>query len=1657
MSSKIRNVALLLPAFVLATGLASAQSSVKVSTINPDGSVTSNNLTPTSNGPGAKAPTPAADGSAKYWDALGIGGTSTNYFSQVPYLIAPPNPQIAAGPDDILTIVNRTISRWPNPNAAGNTGTLNPYNYPPTEYVPLDVWMGLTVLGTQAGGGALCPSGTGNNSNCVIDNASIRYDQMQGRFIVLFTVTDMPAHRSNWVLVVSTFSQFQKCPVPAPAGSVCPTSSPLFTPPVIAPIVGGTQTGGQNAANWVLYKIPINLLYNVNQNPSALGLVNGNGVTGIPPFNNPLANSAVGTPNTIATGGQTATFLTTPFCPNGGPNLPLTYGSGNGTAGTGTAGGTGRSCTNYFPTGARFGIDNDNIILSAPVLDQAFAANEGNFPSGGGQSQGPYAGTRVTTIAKIAVYNGTGLNLSQPPSCLGDTPIDCQAVNLSDDTATGTLSVVNQKIAFGQGATKGLGLPNGDLQYGGAVPNSCITTQPAAVVPTPLIAVPPASNTPSQAVLSCAPLATLTTALPAVFWEPDNLRGRALASFDAQVAPFTTPQAGVITPIDYIVGTEITDNFGAGLKPQGTPGVSGQGATSVTVTVTAFTVGAGSQTVTVSPADAAKLTLGMVSLANSGTPTITAIDLVGGVITLTAQGVPTGTGVPTLLTFGTSFSPGSPFTAGIATKYYIQPIAFSCPATSGLISDFTNCFQGAPGGQSVVADVPILGTLRVNVSTLAQVADPAPVGQGFSAAQMTTNPLVTPVSPTTNSRIFVGDSRPEQVMFREGLLYIARSVRLADLNPVSPSNWLGTSTVLYDIIKTCAATTSLGLPLCGGGYSITGGNITAPALAFEYEWFNGLNVPDPNGDINGFGFYTPMFESPADVVSSGPIAPISTLQLFDKLFVGMTTGGTNNTAALFSKNYPSLWDWRSGDDAFDTAEPYLDPYTGVVNTTYQCGSDLTVTILSKSGNTITVADPSGLGAGMYLTGTQTQIQSISGNVITLSAAFSGSTFPANATFSRIQPIVSVTATLVTPGSNQITVTSTNGLAIGQILASGGSPSAGGSTSAGSVNTTAYTCTGGICPPNVAASNTSFGITVLTNVGFGEKITGNQTGNVSALSGTTQGSIVITVPNSAQVAPGMSVTGCGVASGSKIATAGNPIFVNPDGTLQITLSAPEATTVAGPCNVKFDSTPCFSGANFVTGTTNASQFVVNSVNVPGISNLSGTVGTATTCTSFYADGTNGSTTGQTGAQVAAALNGNVLNRGIPVTFTAQVGQASPSFFGSGLTIINIVGNVVTLSGNANAPLPGLNAAQTSTNVPFNFQTTSTSANAVQCQIIPWSQHGGASTDPNDGSLWLFGEFAKFRLSTIPGPGQWGTSLANYALSFPATDAYGNDNTYFQDVQPTGSPDSGFFTWIQLAKNLGLAVPSATGPCTINNGLPPILTPPAPGTLPNPSPSNLGCPYFGPDTIVTRAEMAYWVVKAFMDEFQITNYLCATGGDPSGLSPQCSASLPASSFADLGAGGGSILNPFLGANPALGIAGVTNAQLMRYIEVMARRGITKGCNNTTDPQAAYCPNQPVTRAQMAVFLIRAKMDNVFPTTLSGIPLASPYGDNFGNYLPPVPYFSDVTASDPVFGQYYIYIQKMRELRITNGTGGVTYSPGNNLTRKEIATFIVRAFFL
>ena len=131
------------------------------------------------------------------------------------------------------------------------------------------------------------------------------------------------------------------------------------------------------------------------------------------------------------------------------------------------------------------------------------------------------------------------------------------------------------------------------------------------------------------------------------------------------------------------------------------------------------------------------------------------------------------------------------------------------------------------------------------------------------------------------------------------------------------------------------------------------------------------------------------------------------------------------------------------------------------------------------------------------------------------------------------------------------------------------------------------------------------------------------------------------------------------------------------------------------------------------------------------------------------------------------------------------------------------------------------------------------------------------------------------------------MANYQLDFPAVDPYGNDNAFFADVPATQQ----FFTWIQIAKNAGIAAASSTtaGNCTAPpaGSNPPITPPPGPGGTGG---SSQVCSNFGPAALVTRAEMARWVVLAQMTEAQVTAYLNATGGDPSVVGPT------ASSFAD-----------------------------------------------------------------------------------------------------------------------------------------------------------------
>jgi hypothetical protein len=98
---------------------------------------------------------------------------------------------------------------------------------------------------------------------------------------------------------------------------------------------------------------------------------------------------------------------------------------------------------------------------------------------------------------------------------------------------------------------------------------------------------------------------------------------------------------------------------------------------------------------------------------------------------------------------------------------------------------------------------------------------------------------------------------------------------------------------------------------------------------------------------------------------------------------------------------------------------------------------------------------------------------------------------------------------------------------------------------------------------------------------------------------------------------------------------------------------------------------------------------------------------------------------------------------------------------------------------------------------------------------------------------------------------------------------------------------------------------------------------------------------------------------------------------------------------------------------------------FINEIYCRGIAGGCGANL-----YCPTQPVTRAQMAVFLVGALGENPSGAVNDA-------------------YFGDV-ADDAFAG----FINRLHELAITSGCGGGNFCPSLALARKEMAVFLVVA---
>ena len=153
---------------------------------------------------------------------------------------------------------------------------------------------------------------------------------------------------------------------------------------------------------------------------------------------------------------------------------------------------------------------------------------------------------------------------------------------------------------------------------------------------------------------------------------------------------------------------------------------------------------------------------------------------------------------------------------------------------------------------------------------------------------------------------------------------------------------------------------------------------------------------------------------------------------------------------------------------------------------------------------------------------------------------------------------------------------------------------------------------------------------------------------------------------------------------------------------------------------------------------------------------------------------------------------------------------------------------------------------------------------------------------------------------------------------------------------------------------------------------------------------GIQLFCPDDSVTRSQMAVFLLAAMHG---------------SGFSPPACSGV----FSDVPCPGGFAVD---------------------WIEEMAAEGITGGCGG-----GKFCPDDPVTRAQMAVFLLA--------------------GEHGADHTPPActGVFSDVSCPS----MFADWIEELAAEGITGGCGGGEFCPNDPVTRAQMAVFLTATFNL
>jgi len=105
--------------------------------------------------------------------------------------------------------------------------------------------------------------------------------------------------------------------------------------------------------------------------------------------------------------------------------------------------------------------------------------------------------------------------------------------------------------------------------------------------------------------------------------------------------------------------------------------------------------------------------------------------------------------------------------------------------------------------------------------------------------------------------------------------------------------------------------------------------------------------------------------------------------------------------------------------------------------------------------------------------------------------------------------------------------------------------------------------------------------------------------------------------------------------------------------------------------------------------------------------------------------------------------------------------------------------------------------------------------------------------------------------------------------------------------------------------------------------------------------------------------------------------------------------------------------------------------RWVEELARRGVVSGCGGGN-----YCPGNPVSREQMAIFVLKTLDPTLVPP-----PCAPP-----NLYL-------DVPETSP----FCRYIEELTVRGVVSGCGGGNYCPTNPVTREQMGVFLAVTFGL